>query len=345
MTFEISDSWRHYSASELLDEYAYYKGNVGAKILQTVIQLCRQTATPSRRPPRIYNQGRPWSQSEHEDLAQEVIERQLYKAGSKVWVFETDVEQQAGSIEARLVTVIERELSHRRREDQPIETRLVDRCVLHAEEYGLSLAQFANGTVISIIDESLPEPQFGAWEADKVRQVACTPGIASIPKLFSQSVERQSMGYNLPELMQVLRLIVDREKQVTTRNLQLVFKDLFTFLTLPTHVDGEDLSNLSKDSEPHGLNSESQQKIEELAHEITDRQARNLLYKLNGYSDSDIEAAGGGSRPTITKDRNAVIEKLQHIADEQGLDDTQGEALFREFIDTLETRVAEEDAQ
>jgi len=341
MTFEMRDSWQSYHPDELFAEYA--DSEIGTKILQTIYQLCKQTADPRRYHVATYNKGRPWNVAAWEDLAQEVCEEQLYGQNSIVWVFESGGANQIGSIEGRIVAVIKRQLAVRRREIDPIETRLKNRCLKHAEEFGFEIRHLGQIAVISKSrNTGDTSPDISDWSPQKIRRVACTPAIASIPKLFTQSEQKQSMGYSLTSLMMVLEIIVGSEIEVSERNLEAVFRELFTFLANHAHVKYEDDYNLSQVSTMDLLNQQTQADLKELTAAISDRQAEGMLYKLHGYSDEEIRATTGVSRPTIQKDRERIVAELQNIAKRNELDEQQGPQLLDEFFSALEDRVAAE---
>ena len=339
MTFDLHHSWQSYSSDELLSEYQTV--GIGNKILQTINQICKQIATDRRYHAAVYNEGRPWNVAAWEDLAQDVCTVQLYGQKSLIWVFEADAGQDVGSIEARLVTVVKRQLAARRREIDPIETRLKERCLSSAEEHGFSVVGTGRHAVISVDVGALdPGRALEDWDMQKVRRVACIPEIASVPKLFSQSEHKQSMGYTLPNLLKVLQVILDRETHVAAANLEKIFRELFTFLANHAHVPIEGSYESAQDAAMNAIDSQTRTDLFQLTEQISDRQAESMLYKLHGYSDEEIRIATGVSRPTIQKDREKIVEGLQRLADRNGLDESQGSQLLDEFVAALEDRVA-----
>lgn len=339
MTFELHDSWQSYTQDELLFEYRTV--GIGNKILQLVQQICRQIATDRRYPVEAYNEGRPWNEAAWQDLAQDVCTMQLYGAKSLVWVFEADAGLDIGSIEPRLVTVVKRQLAARRREINPIETRLKQRCLSIAEEQGIKVEGSGRHALFSIVsDAANPGSALDDWDLHKIRSIACMPEIAAIPKLFSQSAHQQSMGYTRANLGKVLNIILHRETQISAANLERIFRELFTFLANHAHGVYEDIYDSAQDAEMYAIDTQTRTDLATLATQLSARQAEGWLYKWQGLSDDAIATATNVTRQTIDKDRRKIVESLQELVDRNGLDEAQGLQLLDHFVTELENRVA-----
>jgi len=325
---------------DLKDEYAEHV--IGPKLLGMLLRQCRRKA--QKYPPSTYNAGQPWDQQSFENLAQDVCTNVLL-AGNYVHVMFRSLAPGDGidAIERQVYHAIYRTLKERRRSLEPIDDRLVRRCIAFCTDEGFPhYVSTSRKTPRFVFGTTEPSTTHEVeWSHETVTKIVNLQAVREVPRLFTATQQKQSSGYAKEQLRTVLTAITAEMAAVHEDNLRKIFQQLFTFLMLPTYEPDEEMDFLDTQPTVNALSAETRRKIVALADSLSDRLALVITYKTDRLSDEEISQTLGCSRPTVQKDRETAGAAIRALIQDLDLTESEMDLAFAEFQKQLLDRAAE----
>jgi len=279
----------------------YQSVRIGPRIWALVLEMTGAVAR--RYPPRVYNDGEPWSDESVQDLAQQVVADRLLGEAQLEYVFD-----QAASLEAwrRLLALqVRRTLAHRRR--KTVVDRLLTRVRRLAQEPPFRLHSAGRQVWFSGGDFSGPLADLSDSAISRI-----AGAVRHIPQLAaSSSSSRASMIYTTVDLRLLLERAVSEVGALSERDLARVLEILLTSW-LPTFLQDPEGDYPSEESTPEAAAEDAQMRaaVERFARGLSEPERWILLSKSQGIADRDIGARLGRSRPWVAKRKRDVLERL-----------------------------------
>ena len=279
----------------------YYESRIGPKIWGLIRELTGSIA--KRYPPRVYNDGAPWSDDGVDDLAQQVVLDRLLGEAQLEYLFD-----QATSIDSwrRLLTLqIRRTLAHRRR--KTVVDRLLSR--LRGIARTPPFQTRTVGTAIWISREGADSPLVDLPD-HQVWQLAGS--LHDIPQLMaSPRSSHTSMIYTTADLRLLLERVVEQVGVVSERDLARILEILLTSW-LPTFLQDPERDYPFDQPSPETV-AEATGTISALrtfADGLSNEERWIVLSKSQGIADREIASRLGRSRPWVAERKQRVLQRL-----------------------------------